>query len=69
MILGDFTMIIALMFLTSLTQNPNQLHVIGLGTFGGLFGAICSQVLVALLYGSDTDPAFSSKVFEMKRKC
>ena len=55
--------------LTSLTQNPNQLHVIALGTFGGIFGAICSQVLLALLSGSDPHPAFYTKVFEIDKKC
>jgi hypothetical protein len=55
--------------LTSLTQNPNQLHVIVLGAFGGIFGAICSEVLVALLYGSDPHPAFSSKVFDIEKIC
>ena len=55
--------------MNSLTQNPNQLHVIALGTFGGIFGAICSQVLLALLSGPDSHPDFSTKVFEIEKKC
>jgi hypothetical protein len=47
---------------SSLNHNPSQVHLISLGIFGGIFGACCSEILLAILTGSEQPMSVSDRV-------
>jgi hypothetical protein len=48
----------------SLTQAPSQTHLFTVGIFGGIFGAISSEVLLLLLYGPELPTSVKDRARE-----